>query len=172
MKRKIAAFLLVVVFNFSNILQVLALPPPEDFPCLCCPIEGFRIDCIPPDFLLAEDLEIAIGKFSQALKELSKSSKVSLPITFRMNSLLKKIKNVLRLDANKCGDLVNVSLSRIESLFNKLQNKKCPSGHLQKCIEEEVLNQFLPSIQESLDQLKSILNIDDDDTGIPDVCRG
>lgn len=163
---------LFLLFTFGNMVH--ALPPISEFPCVCCPVDfrQLNIDCIPPDFLLSEDMERAIGSISQTLKELSKESKPSRPFSYRINLFLKKIKNALSLSADKCKGIITISMSRIDPLIVRLQNKACTETNTKNCIPEEVLNKHISKINESLEELKSILNIDDDESGIPDVCRG
>lgn len=164
----ILLFLLFTSSNKSN-----ALPPVSEFPCVCCPVDfrQLNIDCIPPDFLLSEDMENAIGEISQALKELSKDSKSSRTFSYRINLYLRKIKNALRLSADKCNETITFSLGHIDSLLAKLQSKTCTETNKKNCIPEETLSNHIPTITTSLEKLKSIFNTDDDESGVSDVCR-
>ena len=146
-----------------------------DPPCACCPpFRMLGIDCImPPDLVLFEDFETAATGCSGTLKEFNQASKYARPSTSRINSLLKKVNRSLNLPASQCNKLLKQIITRLDAEIIKIGTRTCSMDMTMKgCISPDVTSEFIPRLQESIDEIKTILQTDDDETGIPDICRG
>ena len=57
--------------------------------------------------------------------------------------------------------------------MTKMGTRTCSMDMVMKsCIPSDITSEFIPRLQESIDEIKTILQTDDDETGIPDICRG
>lgn len=174
MKKNIIFLVFVVLVYLCLKIPSLALQPPTEEPhCVCCPpFKLLGTDCLPPSFLLEEQIEEALAGLSRASNELVQASKFARPILSRIDFLIKKIRQALNLNsqANRCKKTISASIDRLDSLIKKLGGKSCSIYVKSSCIPDEIINEFLPLLEESTEDLRSTFQIDDDENGIPDIC--
>lgn len=166
-------FVVLVLPSFTTVCFAQSETPVEP-PCVCCPpFKMLGLDCMPPDAFLSEDMYTACDELNDIQKELSEKSKYVRAFALRIAMLIKKVKAALSLSSERCAKLISASVSRIDSTIETLESRKCSETNVSKrCIPANVVDEYVPRMRESLEGIKSIYQIDDDESGLADVCRG
>lgn len=122
--------------------------------------------------------------FIQIQNELISSSKEAKPYARRMKYLAKRL-NLLVLFTvpEKCKKSSAQLIVNIEKEIAKLENKKCqnesvelmsvtlPLNFSSRCISSEVLNNYLPLLNASFQNIKTISTTDEELNNLPDICE-
>ncbi|GEM_PF-6916788 len=160
MKQPIKNFIIVsvlIIFNFFSFLQVYASRE------------------------IVTQLQQELLNFIQIQDELSNSSKETKPYTRRMKYLAKRL-NLLVLFAlpEQCKKSSARLIVNIGKEITKLENKQCqmelmsivkPLNISSRCISSEVLNNYLPLINDSFQNIKTISIADKELNDLPDICE-
>ncbi|OGI19712.1 MAG: hypothetical protein A3B68_04970 [Candidatus Melainabacteria bacterium RIFCSPHIGHO2_02_FULL_34_12] len=144
--------------------------------------QAFAAESISP---LLPQLQENLLELDNARSELEKASPRARPITKRINFLIKRINLVVTFGfPAKCEKKTSENIIRLKRQLTKLEMKKCKSKNSEiilrnrdlkftfKCITEDIINDYLPRLQESLENVKSVFLIDENNNDMPDICEG
>lgn len=174
----------LVVCFFCSIVFLLGLPAYAPYissssggfitpPCSCCPpMRMLGTDCINPDIILSQDFEDAVSGCGSTAKELSDASAYARPISRKITALLKRFEAALGFQTTRCKSLLESGVARLETEISRLQSKACSESVTTGCVPPDVVTEFVPKLQESLQEIKTVLDTDDDGNDVPDLCRG
>lgn len=141
--------------------------------CVCCPpFKLLGLDCLPPSALLDDELNAVLKNLNTIRKELSQSSLFARPTSARINFLIKRVKKLIDLNVEDCKNKISFILEEFQTVVSKFVSRRCTETIKRRCIPSSVVDNFKARLEEAIQELDSVLKIDDDVTGIPDICRG
>ena len=123
------------------------------------------------DNSLKSKIKNEIDNINGILLTLRDFSKQAISIAKRITFWLDQISNLLNQDENKCKSNIVQDIEKLNSNIGLLKKKGCVTANQSNCIKSDILNRFLPAIQESFNNIKEFSETDDNSDNTPDACQ-
>lgn len=115
-------------------------------------------------------LQLGIEKLNEVQLELRNSSNQAILTTKKIGILLSKINPSLDKDPANCTLDLTTSIEKFNSLVETLNAHRCSLINKRKCLDDNILDSFLPKINESILEIQTISQIDLNNDFIADAC--
>lgn len=190
----------IVIHSFSLVHaqeEPLPIAPPEGLvETTSCPITGAANSITPEpgdlgkslprlqntlyqkDSTIFELVKGIVDNLMTIREKLKKSSKGGKRISKKIASLIKKMSNVKRKDPEDCVNQLSIVSTGLNSLGSQLHQMKCNTEVKEKeikkeltCILSSLLEEITPILEESKNELETLLSNDTNGNLIADVCE-
>ncbi len=116
-----------------------------------------------------QDLLDIISNISNDQSSLAGSS-AGRSISREISSIVNQLNNSASNPGASCTSNIKTVLSRLQKVKNQLLRKTCNATIRKKCISSDSAEILLQDIEDFIDELETLLSIDDDENGTIDVC--
>lgn len=128
----------------------------------------------PKDEPLSEgvnQLEEEINGLREIQNSLKQASKFARPVAARLGALIKRLSKVLNATKERCNLFAVRTIDSFESLIPMIESRTCSEAKSRRCIPEDIADEFILDLEEKLEVVNSVIETDDNENGIADVCE-
>jgi len=120
---------------------------------------------------LQAQISEAIGSLRKIQVDLKAASKFTRSTASRLLFFINKLDLALNKPASKCDPQSKSAIDGLNSIIDNLESKKCTESRTRRCISEEEIDNFTSDLEEQIDIINLIIETDDDENDISDVCE-
>lgn len=119
---------------------------------------------------LTNDLKVTLNDLNDIKNNLKERSKLLRSISKEINLIIKKFNRFLEDKESRCIKTPDLIL-RLQAVISKLTKKSCNTIKSRNCFPSEIVDEFLPGLEESINEIESLFQADNNENETPDICE-
>ena len=120
---------------------------------------------------IVNEIKRSLNDLREIQKNLKQASKFARPTAARLGALVNKLSKVLDATQERCSSLIGNIVDNFESIIPMLESRSCSETKSRRCIPQDTVDEFILDLEEKLEVVNSIIETDDNENSILDVCE-